>query len=57
MKDTSCSKAKSVIKDFKSISKTFTVDGFKCERLTGGRLAGTWRCAKGLQRFRFDFED
>jgi hypothetical protein len=57
VKDTSCKKAKAVIADFKSISKTFKVDGFKCERLSGGDLAGTWRCANGAQRFRFDFAD
>jgi len=57
VKDTSCKQAKSVVKDMGSISKTFTVGDFKCRRLNGSSLAGTWRCTNGLQRFRFEFAD
>lgn len=41
-----------------SIARSFrTPGGFACYRVSGGRLAGQWRCVRGLQAFRFEFSD
>ncbi len=34
-----------------------TPGGFTCSRVSGGRLGGTWRCARGARAFRFSFGD
>jgi hypothetical protein len=34
-----------------------TPGGFSCRRVSGSRLAGQWRCARGVRAFRFDFSD
>jgi hypothetical protein len=34
-----------------------TPGGFTCTRVSGGRLAGQWRCARGSTAYRFDFAD
>jgi hypothetical protein len=42
----------------RSISRTFTTPGgFRCYRVSGGRLGGEWRCVKGSRAFRFEFGD
>ena len=36
-----------------SIGRTFrTPGGFSCSRVSGGRLAGVWRCVRGGRAFR-----
>jgi hypothetical protein len=41
-----------------SIRRRFkTPGGFTCHRVSGGRLAGQWRCVRGDRAYRFDFED
>jgi hypothetical protein len=55
-------KCKTARKDIRSyhgsIKKNFTTPGgFKCHRVSGGRLAGQWRCVKGRKAYRFDFAD
>jgi hypothetical protein len=41
-----------------SISFRFrTPNDFQCRRVSGTRLAGQWRCVKGIRAFRFDFSD
>jgi hypothetical protein len=41
-----------------SIARRFrTPGGFACYRVSGGRLAGQWRCVRGVQAFRFEFSD
>jgi hypothetical protein len=34
-----------------------TPGGFACHRVSGSRLAGQWRCVRGVRAFRFDFSD
>jgi hypothetical protein len=55
----SCTKARAEMRRYKgSIRKTFsTPRGFRCRRVSGGRLGGQWRCAKGRRAFRFEFGD
>lgn len=54
-----CGGAKFDMKRYRgSIKKHFTTPrGFSCNRIAGGRLAGTWRCVKGAKAYRFDFSD
>jgi hypothetical protein len=41
-----------------SIKRKFdTPGGFHCKRISGGRLAGQWRCHKGKRSYRFEFSD
>jgi hypothetical protein len=41
-----------------SIHRRFrTPGGFRCGRVSGGRLGGQWRCVRGAQAFRFEFGD
>ena len=55
----SCRDAARELKRYKrSISRTFsTPGGFRCSRVSGGRLGGDWRCVKGSRAFRFEFGD
>jgi hypothetical protein len=40
------------------IFRTFkTPGGFRCGRVSGGRLGGQWRCVKKRNAYRFDFGD
>jgi hypothetical protein len=34
-----------------------TPGGFRCSRVSGGRLGGQWRCVRGARAFRFEFGD
>jgi hypothetical protein len=54
-----CKTARKDIRSYRgSIKKHFTTPGgFKCHRVSGGRLAGQWRCVKGRKAYRFDFGD
>ena len=52
-----CAEAVGVIGDFSSIYQSFSVRGFSCTRISGGELAGAWRCVQGTRAFRFDFAD
>jgi hypothetical protein len=41
-----------------SIKRQFdTPGGFHCKRISGGRLAGQWRCRKSTRSYRFTFSD
>jgi hypothetical protein len=41
-----------------SISRRFrTPRGFTCRQVSGNRLAGQWRCVRGVRAFRFEFSD
>ena len=41
-----------------SIARHFDApDGFSCDRVSGTRLGGEWRCARGRRAFRFVFGD
>lgn len=40
------------------IKKSFkTPGGFRCTRVSGGRLGGEWRCVKAKRAYRFAFGD
>ena len=54
-----CGRAKRDMARYRgSISRRFkTPGGFHCTRVSGGRLAGQWRCVKGAKAYRFDFSD
>lgn len=39
------------------ISTRFTTSGYRCVRISGQALGGTWRCLKGSRGFRFAFGD
>jgi hypothetical protein len=34
-----------------------TPGGFSCQRLSGGSLAGQWRCVRRTRAYRFEFSD
>jgi hypothetical protein len=55
----SCNRARREMRRYKgSISRTFkTPGGFRCRRVSGGRLGGEWRCKKRHLAFRFEFGD
>jgi hypothetical protein len=40
-----------------SISRRFNTDGFRCKRIKGSAVSGTWRCRKDQKAFRFVFGD
>jgi hypothetical protein len=41
-----------------SIGRRFrTPGGFRCRRVSGGRLGGQWRCVRGRKAYRFEFGD
>ena len=41
-----------------SIRRRFTTPGgFRCTRVSGGRLGGQWRCTRGRKAYRFEFGD
>jgi hypothetical protein len=54
-----CRTAKRDLRRYRgSISRRFTTPGgFACVRVSGGELAGQWRCAKGRKAYRFEFSD
>jgi hypothetical protein len=58
-RDMSCETAAKEMKAYRgNISRTFkTPGGFACARVSGGPLAGQWRCVKGHKAFRFEFTD
>ncbi len=39
------------------IKRKFKTSGYRCKRVKGSRLAGTWKCAKGSKGFKFKFAD
>ncbi|MGI8750283.1 MAG: hypothetical protein ACR2J6_07015 [Thermoleophilaceae bacterium] len=39
------------------ISTSFKTSGYRCRRISGAALGGTWRCLKGKRGFRFGFGD
>ncbi len=42
----------------RGISRRFrTPGGFLCDRVSGVRLGGQWRCVRGSRAFRFEFGD
>jgi hypothetical protein len=54
-----CKAARRDLRSYRgSIRKHFdTPGGFHCSRVSGGRLAGQWRCVKGSRAYRFEFAD
>ena len=58
-RDMSCATAAKEMRRYRgNISTTFkTPGGFTCTRVSGGELAGQWRCVKGHKAFRFEFAD
>jgi hypothetical protein len=58
-RDMSCRAAVREMRRYRgNISRRFrTPGGFRCERVSGGRLGGQWRCARAPQAFRFEFGD
>lgn len=54
-----CKAARRDLRSYRgSIKKHFdTPGGFHCMRVSGGRLAGQWRCVKGSRAYRFEFAD
>jgi hypothetical protein len=54
-----CKTAKRDMRRYRgSIKKRFkTPGGFRCHRVSGGRLGGQWRCVKGRKAYRFEFGD
>jgi hypothetical protein len=53
----SCEDAAAVLEQVKSVSKSFEVAGFSCNRVEGQRLSGIWECVSGPKSFRFAFGD
>jgi hypothetical protein len=39
------------------IKRRFKVSGYRCKRVKGTRLAGTWKCTKRSKAFKFKFAD
>ncbi|MDQ4048547.1 MAG: hypothetical protein M3131_04075 [Actinomycetota bacterium] len=39
------------------IPGSFRTSGYRCRRISGSRLGGTWRCARSNRAFRFSFGD
>src|SRR5262249_40657848 len=58
-RDMSCGRAAKEMRAFKGqISRRFkTPAGFTCTRVSGGPLAGQWRCVHRNKAFRFEFAD
>jgi hypothetical protein len=55
-----CSTARGEMRRYKgAIRYSFTTPyrRFRCRRVSGTRLGGQWRCAKGRRAFRFEFGD
>jgi hypothetical protein len=53
-----CAAAVKVMKSYKGeISKTFTVQSFRCGQVSGSQYGGQWRCVRGARAFRFEFKD
>lgn len=55
-----CATARNEMRRYKgSIARMFkTPGGYSCQRVSGGRLGGQWRCTRGASRaFRFEFGD
>ena len=53
-----CRGAKRVMANYDGqIKRQFKAGGYKCKRVKGSRLAGTWKCAKGSKGFKFKFAD
>jgi hypothetical protein len=59
VRDLGCRSAAREMKRYKgSISRRFrTPHHFTCRRVSGNRLAGTWRCTRRGRAFRFKFSD
>jgi len=55
----SCRSAAREIRRYRGpVYRRFRTPGrFTCSRVSGGRLGGTWRCARGARAFRFSFGD
>jgi Tfp pilus assembly protein PilV len=58
-RDMSCERAAKEMQAYKGqISRRFTTPAkFRCVRVSGGPLAGQWRCALRNKAFRFEFRD
>jgi hypothetical protein len=58
-RDMSCQRAAKEMRDYKgNISRRFTTPAkFTCTRVSGGALAGQWRCVHRNKAFRFEFAD
>ena len=58
-RDMSCERAAKERQAYKGqISRRFTTPAkFSCTRLSGGPLAGQWRCVHRNKAFRFEFRD
>ena len=58
-RDMSCATASRELQRYRGdITTTFSTPGrFACGRVSGGRLAGQWRCTLGHKAFRFEFRD
>ena len=53
-----CKGAKRVMANYDGqIKRKFKTSGYRCKRVKGNRLAGTWKCAKGSKGFKFKFAD
>lgn len=53
-----CAAAVKVMKSYKGdISRTFTVQSFRCTQVSGSQYGGQWRCVRGARAFRFEFKD
>jgi hypothetical protein len=58
VKSVSCKSAKRVMANYDGqIKRTFKAGGYRCKRVKGNRLAGTWKCTKGSKGFKFKFAD
>lgn len=54
----SCAAAVKVMKSYRGdISRTFTVQSFRCTQVSGSPFGGQWRCMRGARAFRFEFKD
>jgi hypothetical protein len=53
-----CAAAVKIMKSYRGeISRTFTVQAFRCTQVSGSQYGGQWRCVRGARAFRFEFKD
>src|SRR4051794_26218176 len=59
VRNMTCKAAKRDLNGYRgSIKRRFTTPGgFRCTRVSGGRLGGQWRCVDGGRAYRFEFGD
>lgn len=52
-----CAAVEDAIAELQSVSRKFRIGDFFCERVSGGRLGGSWECLGEAGFFTFEFGD